>query len=151
MLIDSAGTLIISRPTGSFTTMGGTASRIAFVARRGYTFEMTDTEGDGICCNFGSGEFKITVNGEPVAIGGNGDFGDVVQETFDVSEAPTRAPTIRNMKDEDSVRQTAIVVGVFVGVVLIAAVASCIWAAGMPSAPLEAGAAHTGTRMCPSM
>jgi hypothetical protein len=29
------------------------------------------------------------VNGGPVAVGGNGDFGDVIQETFDVVEAPT--------------------------------------------------------------
>jgi hypothetical protein len=57
---------------------------------------MTDTEGDGICCEFGIGEFKITVNGEPVAVGNNGKFGDFIQETFgvvDVVEAPTRAPT----------------------------------------------------------
>jgi hypothetical protein len=45
---------------------------------------MTDTYGDGICCQHGSGEFNITVNGEPVVVGGNGDFGDVVQETINV-------------------------------------------------------------------
>jgi hypothetical protein len=54
---------------------------------------MTDTFGDGICCQYGSGEFKITVNGEPVAVGGNGEFGDVVQETFEVVDVST-APTV---------------------------------------------------------
>jgi hypothetical protein len=92
-LIDDDGTVITSQVTGSFTTMGGTDSRTAFVAGGKYTFEMTDSEGDGICCQNGIGEFKITVNGEPVAVGGNGDFGDVIQETFDVVEATTRAPT----------------------------------------------------------
>jgi hypothetical protein len=92
-LRDSAGTLISSQPTGSFPTAGGFVSRTEFVAGGEYTFEMTDTFGDGICCSFGIGEFKITVNGESIAAGDNGDFGDVVQVTFDVSEAPTRAPT----------------------------------------------------------
>jgi trypsin len=83
-LWDSAGTLIASQSTGSFLTTGGTVSETAFVAEGAYTFEMTDTYGDGICCQYGSGEFNITVNGEPVAVGGNGEFGYVVQETFDV-------------------------------------------------------------------
>jgi hypothetical protein len=50
---------------------------------------MTDMEGDGICCEFGIGEFKITVNGAPEAVGNNGEFGDVIRETFDVYDAPT--------------------------------------------------------------
>jgi hypothetical protein len=88
-LMNSAGTLIVSQPTGSFLTVDGFVSRTSFVAGGEYIFEMTDTFEDGICCGFSKGEFKITVNGETVAIGGNGDFGDVVRETFDVSEAPT--------------------------------------------------------------
>jgi hypothetical protein len=134
-LVNSAGTLIASQPTGSFLTVGGTDSRAVFVAGGEYIFEMTDTFRDGICCENGFGEFKIAVNGEPVAVGGNGDFGDVVRETFDVSEAPTRpptsAPSIRpptfpNMKDEDWNRAAAVgsVVG---GVVLIAAGAGLIY------------------------
>jgi hypothetical protein len=46
---------------------------------------MTDTYGDEICCRYGTGEFKITVNGEAVAIiGSSGEFRDVVRESFDV-------------------------------------------------------------------
>jgi hypothetical protein len=61
-------------------------------------------------------------------MGGNGDFGDVTRETFDVVEAPTSAPTIPNMKDEDSNR-AAIVGGVVGGVVLIVAIAAlpCVY------------------------
>jgi hypothetical protein len=91
--IDGAGTVIVSQSTGSFTTVGGFVSRTAFVTEGEYTFEMTDTFGDGICYSFGIGEFKITVNGEPAVVGDNGELGDVIQETFDVVEAPTIAPT----------------------------------------------------------
>jgi trypsin len=95
-LRDSAGILIVSQFTGSFRILGGTASKTVFVVAGAYTFEVTDTESDGICCKYGIGEFKITVNGEPVVVGDNGEFGDVIQNTFDVVdvvEAPTRAPT----------------------------------------------------------
>jgi hypothetical protein len=32
------------------------------------SLKMTDTYGDGICCQYGAGGFKKTLNGEPVAI-----------------------------------------------------------------------------------
>jgi hypothetical protein len=83
-LRDSAGTLIAGQSTGSFSTKSGTVSKNAFVAAGAYTFELSDTFGDGICCQFGSGEFSITVNGEPVVAGSNGGFQDTIAETFDV-------------------------------------------------------------------
>jgi surface protein len=55
-----------------------------------YTFEMTDTAGDGICCGFGSGSFSIAVHGETV-ISNNGQFGNIAQETFEVrASTPSR-------------------------------------------------------------
>jgi trypsin len=83
-LRDSAGTLIAGQSTGSFSTGSGTVSKTAFVAEGAYTFELSDTFGDGICCQYGSGEFKITVNGEPVVVASNGEFENVTRETFDV-------------------------------------------------------------------
>ena len=77
----SAGTLIAGQSTG---TQSGTVSKTAFVGEGAYTFELTDTFGDGICCQYGTGEFNITVNGEPVVVGSNGEFEDVTRETFDV-------------------------------------------------------------------
>jgi trypsin len=62
-LCGGAGTLIANQTTGSYDTVGGTVTETAFVTEGAYTFEITDTWGDGICCQEGSGEFKITVNG----------------------------------------------------------------------------------------
>jgi hypothetical protein len=61
------GTSITGQSTGSFCTDGGAVSKAASVAEGACTFVMTDTHGDRICCQYGAGEFKITVNGEPVA------------------------------------------------------------------------------------
>jgi hypothetical protein len=76
--------LIAGQATGSFSTEDGTVSKTAFVAEGAYSFELTDAYGDGFCCDYGRGEFKITVNGEPVVTGSNGAFQDVTAETFDV-------------------------------------------------------------------
>jgi hypothetical protein len=80
-LRDSAGSFIAGQSTG---TGSGTVSKTTFVADGAYTFELTDTFGDGICCEYGSGEFKITVNGELLVTASNGEFEDVTRETFDV-------------------------------------------------------------------
>jgi hypothetical protein len=90
-LRDSAGTLIAGRATGSFSTEDGTVSKTAFVADGAYTFELTDAYGDGFCCDYGNGEFKITVNGVAVVTGSNGQFQDVTTETFNVV-GPTAGP-----------------------------------------------------------
>jgi bacillolysin len=102
-LIDGAGTLIASQSTGSFRTLlGGSIYKTASVAESEYIFEMTDAVGDGICCQHGIGEFKITVNGELIAVGGNGNFGDGIQTTFSAVASPISARTIPIAKDEDS-------------------------------------------------
>ncbi|TXF89781.1 T9SS type A sorting domain-containing protein [Neolewinella aurantiaca] len=36
-----------------------------------YTFTITDTYGDGICCSYGNGAYTINLNGTDVATGGN--------------------------------------------------------------------------------
>jgi hypothetical protein len=51
---------------GIFSAEDGAASKTAYIAEGSYTFEMADTYRDGVCCQYGAGEFKITVNGEPV-------------------------------------------------------------------------------------
>jgi hypothetical protein len=75
--------LIASQPTGSYNTEGGTNAETRNITAGTYTFVMTDSFGDGICCEFGSGSFKILVDGETV-ISNNGEFLESVQETFDV-------------------------------------------------------------------
>jgi surface protein len=86
-LRDSTGTLISCQSTGSFNTWYGTVAKTSSVALGTYTFEMMDAAGNGICCVFGLGSFSIVVNGES-AVSNNGQFGNVVQETFEI-----RAPT----------------------------------------------------------
>merc|ERR1711971_880546 len=61
-----------------------------------YTFSITDGYGDGICCSYGNGGYKITVDGTEVVNGG--DFGNSDTETFTVnnptpSTAPVAPPT----------------------------------------------------------
>merc|ERR1712119_135321 len=63
-----------------------------------YTFTITDAYGDGICCSYGNGGYKITVDDTEVVNGG--DFGNSETETFTVngpaptnpSAPPTTAP-----------------------------------------------------------
>merc|ERR1712154_313014 len=52
-----------------------------------YTFTITDAYGDGICCSYGTGGYKIKVDGTEVVNGG--DFGDSETETFTVTAPPT--------------------------------------------------------------
>jgi surface protein len=82
-LRDSTGALIGSQPTGSFGAENGTVIKAFYVSAGMYSFEMTDTYGDGICCFYGSGSFKITVNGETV-VNSKGEFRSIFQETFKV-------------------------------------------------------------------
>merc|ERR1712174_181792 len=56
-----------------------------------YTFTITDAYGDGICCSYGNGGYKITVDGTEVVSGG--DFGNSETETFTVNNpTPSSAP-----------------------------------------------------------
>jgi hypothetical protein len=89
----SAGTLIAGQSTGSFSTEGSAVSKTKYIAKGTYTFEMTHTYGDGICCQYIAGEFKITANGEPGAIISSGEFRDVVRESLGVVEHST-GPTV---------------------------------------------------------
>jgi hypothetical protein len=59
-------------------------SKTMYLADGRYTFETTYTYGDGICYQYGAGDFNVTVNGEEGAISSSGEFRDVVREIFDV-------------------------------------------------------------------
>jgi hypothetical protein len=90
-LWDSSRTLISSQSTGSFSIEGGTVTWTSSVALGTYTFEMTDTYGDGIAYG-GSrgGAFSIAVNGDTV-VSNDGRIRVVVQETFEVrASTPSR-------------------------------------------------------------
>merc|ERR1711862_201875 len=52
-----------------------------------YTFKINDAYGDGICCSYGNGGYKITVDGTEVVSGGT--FGNSETKTFTVTASPT--------------------------------------------------------------
>jgi hypothetical protein len=64
-------------------------SKTAYMAEGEYTFEVTDTYGDDICCQYGAGRFKAADNGEPVASSSSGEF----RESFDVVRRSTSPPS----------------------------------------------------------
>ncbi len=78
-LKERSNTLVGGYLTRSFSKEGGTVAKTVFIAEGAYTDERTDTYGNGICCSYGAGEFKITVNGEPVAISSSGECREVVR------------------------------------------------------------------------
>merc|ERR1711933_331989 len=56
-----------------------------------YTFTITDSYGDGICCSYGNGGYVIKVVTTEVASGG--DFGSIETKTFTVAGQPTAPNT----------------------------------------------------------
>jgi trypsin len=82
---DSSGAVVASQAEESFSRQGGTSVETVSLADGTYTFRMTDSYGDGICCQQGRGEFAVTSNGNTVATGG--EFTDSVAQTFDVGGA----------------------------------------------------------------
>merc|ERR1711982_278692 len=52
-----------------------------------YTFKINNAYGDGICCSYGNGGYKITVDGTEVVSGGT--FGNSETKTFTVTASPT--------------------------------------------------------------
>ena len=77
-MTDSTGAVIAS---GGPYSGAGTTVVENFCAGDGcYTFTIYDSFGDGICCSFGSGDYTLTVDGAPVASGG--EFGDFESTTF---------------------------------------------------------------------
>merc|ERR1712157_687602 len=58
-----------------------------------YIFTISDSHGDGICCNDGDGNYKVLLSGQ--IIGEGGEFGESETFTFDVGPpGPTNAPTV---------------------------------------------------------
>merc|ERR1712039_899889 len=51
-----------------------------------YTFTITDSYGDGICCSYGNGGYSVKVNDQQVASGGQ--FGSEETKSFQVGAAP---------------------------------------------------------------
>jgi hypothetical protein len=52
-----------------------------------YTFTITDSEDNGICCGYGQGSFEVNVEGQPV--GGGGEFGSEDSFSFGQCAPPS--------------------------------------------------------------
>jgi hypothetical protein len=74
---------------------GGAVSKTAYVAEGAYTFEITGTYGYRVCCQYGAGEFKITMNDEPVAINSSGEFQNFVRKTLLTWSGAVLAPDVQ--------------------------------------------------------
>merc|ERR1712156_1237863 len=56
-----------------------------------YTFEITDSYGDGICCSYGQGSFSVKLDGAEILSGGS--FGSSASESFCANNSsPTQTP-----------------------------------------------------------
>ena len=93
-LRDGSGATVESG--SGYTTKGGTVSLDWALAAGDYTFEITDTYGDGICCSYGSGSYALT-SGDGITIASGGSFGSGETSSFCVEGggpvADTQAPS----------------------------------------------------------
>lgn len=77
-----------SRPRGSTTYV----RNLNISTGNNYTFNMYDSRGDGLCCRFGNGKYRLTDSrGKVVAEGAN--FGRIRTTTFCVGAPPCSNPT----------------------------------------------------------
>jgi len=85
------GSTVFERPPGYFTAEGTLYADIFCSAVSAqYQFTISDSFGDGICCEYGQGEYTVVKNGVEVASGGNFDDED---STIFGSCGPTPAPS----------------------------------------------------------
>jgi PKD repeat protein len=79
-LKDSSGTILYSSPTyvDGIDDFQSFTENFTVAANECYTFEITDSFGDGICCVEGAGSYSITtLEGTTVVSGGDYGFGEV--------------------------------------------------------------------------
>jgi hypothetical protein len=78
-LVNKCGTgITISSPPYAWYSVKQSTSTC--LPRGEYEFTITDTYDDGICCNFGQGNYEILVDGIPLHSGGQ--FGSFENKTF---------------------------------------------------------------------
>ena len=74
---NSVGTVLYSGGPYNGDTDDNTTFTASFDVSLGqcYTFEIFDSESDGICCDYGNGSYSLTADGGEYIINSNGDFG----------------------------------------------------------------------------
>ena len=91
--ISQNGEVIVSREQGTVFQSGFLSERV-YLKPGEYTFTMTDSAFDGICCLYGSGSWQILAElegNDPILAEHDGVFTDEVSATFIVPEPGTPA------------------------------------------------------------
>jgi len=77
-LTDATGSTVATG--GGFTARGSIYREALCLPDGCYTFTITDSYGDGLCCQHGSGSYAVSVNGTDVVTGAS--FGDSATDDF---------------------------------------------------------------------
>ena len=74
---NSSGTVLYSGGPYDGSTQDNTTFQESFNVSLGecYTFEIKDSQGDGICCDFGVGNYSLKADGNVVILSSTGEFG----------------------------------------------------------------------------
>ncbi len=73
-LFDNQGNIVLSNGTLTAATLY--TDSFCLQTNSCYNFKINDTYGDGICCAFGAGYYKLVLNGDTIASGGDYDFSE---------------------------------------------------------------------------
>lgn len=80
---DGDGNVLASQNVNSVFEYGATVQETIMVGPGDYTFLISDSVGDGICCDYGQGYFELSVEGEVVFSGDA--FGNSAGGTFTIA------------------------------------------------------------------
>ncbi len=85
-ILPSGGSTVLSSGGPYADTNGGTNETASLCLSAGcYDLHMMDGYGDGICCQYGNGDFEILGADNTVLLNGDGNFNDEVTNSFCVS------------------------------------------------------------------
>lgn len=103
----------IKNSSGSVVVQNGTLAKNTSVTTDKclpagcYTFEIKDSYGDGVCCNYGSGSFSLKVNGTEVLSGSN--FGSSATKQFCISDgSDTEKPSTPSGLNATEINTTSV-------------------------------------------
>jgi hypothetical protein len=93
------GTRILHQAEGSFAPFEYKAKHVC-LPHGNYTFIVRDKYGDGMCCRYGEGFFKVHLDGREVLVGGS--YNENVTATINVGFSPYGYMTERDFQYLDS-------------------------------------------------
>jgi hypothetical protein len=79
--LTTGSTTTLSQQAGSIKTQAQVVTRTATLSPGQYTFQITDSFGDGLCCTYGSGSYAVTVGGIQVASGSRFSYSEATSFT----------------------------------------------------------------------